>query len=636
MRILTTSVFLSVLLSIPGAWLLGEPSHAQPPLPQQKAQQPKKILPQPKNLPEQKPQLRQSIVPVAPLKSSSEMEVSRFLLSVVDPSSATAGTEVLPPGFRGTNQLVLYDSAYAKPTTGTNEFGFEVTVQNGRVVEQEGSDSKIPPQNGYVLSGHGTARAWLLAHAPLGAHIDLDVTNKTMTSRIEYDTYRYQTLRRIAVAQDFLGYTDRHRLYAALDRMDELSATGQGPAAIALAQDTMNWLDRLSWRRANVYPANATRGIWHRPVEKNAEAIEATVSRLQKAGLNTIFLETFYHGYPIFPSKVYLQDGIADNQYPAFKGWDPLAAWVRIAHAHGMKLHVWFQSYYVGTDAVSGLGPILKRHPDWANVQYSAITKPDPQPSTLEKGAYFADPANPQARYFLLSLLNELVDHYPVDGVQLDYMDYPMSFPPDQANFLQTTWGYSAYARKDFMARTGVDPVVLTPGDTTLWPQWTSYKEQQVNAYMEQAAQVIRKKHPNVQISATAFAKLLESKVKKHEDWALWAEKGWIDFLAPMLLTSSVKVVQSDTEFVRATSQDKVPVVSGLFSPFNGSGPETLMDQVVAAKRGGASGFSIFDTAHLDENHRQALQTAFGRAPVAQAPLSLLGTTPPISPTPVK
>jgi uncharacterized lipoprotein YddW (UPF0748 family) len=618
MRILTISVFLSVLGGAVSGVLMGGVSHAEVPLPPQQVS------------------IQQQVEPLASAESPAGTKISRFSLSVVDPSLATNGTGALLPGFRGTNQLVMYDSAYTRPTTGTNEFGFEVTVQNGRVVEQEGSDSKIPPRNGYVLSGHGNARAWLLAHAPLGAHIDLDAVNRTITSRIEYDTYRYQTLRRIAVAQDVLAYTDRQRVNTALDRMDSLNASGEDDAAISLAQETMRWLDRLSWRRANVYPSTATRGIWHRPVEKDIAAIEATVSRLQKAGLNTIFLETFYHGYPIFPSKIYLQDGITENQYPAFKGWDPLAAWVRIAHAHGMKLHVWFQSYYVGTDAVSGLGPILKRHPDWANVQYSAITKSDPQPSTLEKGAYFADPANPQARYFLLSLLNELVEHYPVDGVQLDYMDYPMSFPPDQANFLQTTWGYSPYARKDFMARAGVDPVVLTPADAVLWQQWANYKEQQVNAYMEQAAQVIRKNHPNVQISATAFAKLLESKVKKHEDWALWAEKGWIDFLAPMLLTSSVKVVQGDTEFVRTTSQDRVPVVSGLFSPFNGSGAETLMDQVVAARQGGASGFSIFDTAHLDENHRQALQTAFGRNSNPKVPLSLVDAKVPASPAPVK
>lgn len=546
------------------------------------------------------------------------LQLNQFALSVVDPSLATNGVWDTVPGYRGANQMVMYDSHYYQPSTGTNEFGFEVTVQNGRVVEQEGSDSHIPPQNGYVLSGHGVARAWLLAHAPLGAHIDLDLVNKTVTSRIEYDTYRYQTLRRLDVVRDFLDFKGRQRLNDALDHMDQLNKEGQTPAAIALAQQTMDWLDQLSWQRANVYPANAIRGVWHRPIEKNSAAIEETVTRLQKAGLNTIFLETFYHGYPIFPSRTYQQAGLEGNQYPTFKDWDPLEQWVRIAHAHGMKLHVWFQSFYVGTDAVDGSGPILNKHPDWANVQYSALTKRGPQPSTLEKGAYFADPANPEARQFLLALLQELVDRYPVDGVQLDYMDYPMSFSPDRVNFLQTTWGYSPVARKLFLAQTGVDPVVLTPNDTVLWQQWASFKEQQVNEYMQEAAQRIRAQHPQVQISATAFAKLLESKVKKHEDWALWAEKGWIDFLAPMLLTSSVKVVQSDTVFVRNTSQNTVPVVSGLFSPFNGSGPETLMDQVVAARNGGASGFSIFDTAHLEASHRLALQTAFGRLSVNQ------------------
>lgn len=578
------------------------------------------------------------VAPAKPVVPVGPVLVSQARLSVIDPSSVTNGTGALFPGYRGANQMIVYDSGYVQPTTGTNEFGFEVTVQNGRVVEQEGSDSRIPTQNGYVLSGHGVARTWLLVHAPLGAHIELDLANKTVTSRIDYDTYRYQTLRRIAVAQNYLTYTSRLRANNALDHMDQLAAAGQGEAAIALAQDTMQWVDQLSWQRANIYPATAIRGIWHRPVEKNEAAVEATVSRLQQAGLNTIFLETFFHGYPIFPSQTYQQMGIPENQYPTFKGWDPLATWVKVAHAHGMKLHVWFQSFYVGTDAVSGMGPILKKYPDWANVQYSAITKTGPQPSTLERGAYFADPANPQARHFLVSLLQELVDRYPVDGVQLDYMDYPMSFAPDQVNFLPTTWGYSQFARKAFQAEAGVDPVVLTPTELELWQKWTNYKEQQVNDYMQEAAQVIREKHPNVQVSATAFAKLLESKVKKQEDWALWAQKGWIDFLAPMLLTSSVKVVQSDTTFVKTTSQAKVPIISGLFSPFNGSGPETLMDQIVAARQGGAAGFSVFDTAHLDDQDQQALQTAFGKpaAPTKHANPSNADNTTGIGPVTAK
>jgi len=565
-----------------------------------------------------------------PGAQTSPVQINRFPLNVVNPSSSTNKKGALFPGFRGANQLILYDNAYSQSNTGTNEYGFEVTVINGRVVEQEGSDSRIPSQNGFVLSGHGVARTWLLAHAPLGAHITLDLAHRTVTSRVDYDTYRYRTLRRLDIDQELLSYPDRQKTNEALDRMDQLNQSGEPEKAIELAQETMSRLNQITWQLADVYSPTAIRGIWHRPVEQNPEAIEVTIERLQKAGLNTIFLETFYHGYPIFPSKAYLQEGIADNQYPAFKGWDPLDAWVRIAHKHGMQLHAWFQSFYVGTNRVDGQGPILKKHPDWANVQFSAISKVGPQPSTLERGAYFADPANPQARLFLLTLLQEMVDHYAVDGVQLDYMDYPMSVAPDRLNFLQTTWGYSPVARQAFIAQTGVDPIVLSPTDAPLWLKWNHFKEQQVNEYMAQAAQIIHQKHPKVQISATAFAKLLESKVKKHEDWALWAEKGWIDFLTPMLLTSSVKVVESDTEFVRATSRNKVPIVSGIFSPFNGSGAETLMDQVVAAHQGGASGFSIFDTAHLDARHRVALRTAFAKDPLKQAEVT---TNPSVSPT---
>lgn len=56
---------------------------------------------------------------------------------------------------RGADSLVLYNRAYDK-TTGTNEYGQEYTVQNGRVTAIRTNDSPIPA-DGVVVSVHGTA-----------------------------------------------------------------------------------------------------------------------------------------------------------------------------------------------------------------------------------------------------------------------------------------------------------------------------------------------------------------------------------------------------------------------------------------------------------------------------------------------
>ena len=57
---------------------------------------------------------------------------------------------------RGENGLVIYNSYYSA-TTGTNQYGKEYIVKNGRVADIRQSNSPIP-KNGYVISVHGTSK----------------------------------------------------------------------------------------------------------------------------------------------------------------------------------------------------------------------------------------------------------------------------------------------------------------------------------------------------------------------------------------------------------------------------------------------------------------------------------------------
>ena len=59
-------------------------------------------------------------------------------LSIINPTPQNNPLASGFPGYRASNQLILYNRDYGQSQTGTNEFGFEVTVQNGTVVAQEG------------------------------------------------------------------------------------------------------------------------------------------------------------------------------------------------------------------------------------------------------------------------------------------------------------------------------------------------------------------------------------------------------------------------------------------------------------------------------------------------------------------
>jgi uncharacterized lipoprotein YddW (UPF0748 family) len=619
-------------------------------------------------------------------------------LNVVDPSPQNNPMGSGFPGYRASNQIVAYDAQYGSPTTGTNEFGFEVTVRNGIVTSQEGSDSTIP-SDGFVLSGHGKGRSWLIANAPLGAKIRIGSDQQTLSSIIDFDTYAYQFDQRWADSPCSASLWSSnglkadplcHQIRDQKDQAQTLQRDGKSTQAAARMVDALENLNRRTWLSYDAFPADTIRGAWHRPVEKTTPAIGKTLDTLKAAGINAVFLETFFHGYTIFPSQTYQAYGLP-AQNPKFEGEDLLKLWVDEAHKRGMKVHTWFQTFYGGTKAYMPPGPILSKYPNWANVQYSALVSvpvvppvsktadgrpiqtvyskpaastttptapvamplgasladkahvaagmpvnikkaPDkPVPSTLELGGYFLDPANPQVQEFLDKLALEIASRYDVDGIQLDYIRYPASFPADRFSFRKTTWGYTDVARKAFKAQYSLDPADIDPKDpkmATLWMAWSDFKTQQVNHFVQRVTTELHQKRPDLKISAAVFPDASAALALKQQDWQLWGRKGWIDFFAPMTLTSANKVVARDTRNMVQATDHKIPVFSGIFGPFNDNTAELILSQIDTAKQAGASGYVLFDTAHLTTRTLEALKAM---QVVSHQPAV---TTPAVTPAP--
>jgi uncharacterized lipoprotein YddW (UPF0748 family) len=250
-------------------------------------------------------------------------------------------------------------------------------------------------------------------------------------------------------------------------------------------------------------------------------------------------------------------------------------------------------------------------------VQYVALNADKPTPSNVEVGHFFLDPANSAVRGFLLSLIEEIVTDYDVDGFQLDYIRYGSSFPTNRVSYLKTTWGYTPIARQQFAALNGnVDPASLTPDQGALWQDWMNFKTDQVSGFVRDVSRVIRAEKPQVKLSAAIFPGIEDSLLKKHQNWVQWAQNGWVDFLAPMTLTSAVRVVGDDTQRVRTEANGRVPVVSGIFGAFNANTPAHVVDQVWEAERKGAAGIAVFDTAHLSTAQLKAFEAVLAPAPL--------------------
>jgi uncharacterized lipoprotein YddW (UPF0748 family) len=547
-------------------------------------------------------------------------------LDAIDPSASSNPAGVDPrsglcyPGCRGANQLILYSSTFGA-RTGTNDFGYEVTVVDGRVVARGGNNSPIPA-NGLVLSGHGSAGSWLSANTMLGANVA--ISGRTLTITIGPDAYIFNAQRSLDQAVESIAAARaacRDVPYSAAEQARDAAASlirqanaalesGEDQAAIDLGTAAQNQANIARYRTIESRVVDG-RGIWVRPTETSRAAIEQTLDRIAAAGLNIVFLETFYHGYTIFPSATAARYGIA-AQRPQFAGIDPLAIWVEEAHERGIELHAWVENFYVGNDALGGPGPILSVHPEWAGVEREDVGKAGPQPSGQERGYYFLDPAIPAARQYLFDVYTEMLSRYAIDGLHLDYIRYPISLP------LANSFSYSEYSRTAFQAQHGVDPYTITPeANPEQWAQWVAWRQSQITSYVgtlrstidgikrDAALQGIKR---DVALSAAVFPDEYESKIKKMQDWELWAQRGWLDLLTGMSFGSSAESIAADTSAMREAVEGKALIYTGIYSPFNGQSGDALLGHIEAIRAADGHGAALFDWAHLTEEHATALR----------------------------
>ncbi|MGK7954759.1 MAG: family 10 glycosylhydrolase [Crocosphaera sp.] len=344
---------------------------------------------------------------------------------------------------------------------------------------------------------------------------------------------------------------------------------------------------------------------------RSEEELAVLFDRMAEAGINTVFMETVNASYPIYPSRV------APEQNPLTKGWDPLKAGVKLAHERNMELHAWvwvFAAANQGHNKVleqpeDYLGPVLSRNPDWG------IT--DKKGNYFDRGQQFKkaflDPANPRVQKYLLSLFDEIVRNYDVDGIQFDYIRYPFQQPQ-----INQTFGYSKSSRYLFKEMTGVDPIEISPSHP-LWDQWTGFRIRQVDSFVATASSHLKKVKPELIVSASVFPIEQQDRLfRLQQNWEEWMQQEWVDMI--VLMTYALDTGNLE-ERMKLAFDDSLPksalVIPGL-RLLKVPDPVTI-DQLQFVRNMPISGFSLFAT----ENLTPSLQSLLSRIQRSEQPQPL-------------
>lgn len=196
-----------------------------------------------------------------------------------------------------------------------------------------------------------------------------------------------------------------------------------------------------------------------------------TLDQLKLAGVNTVLIQTRVRASTIYPSQMEPFDVCLTGTHGRSPGYDPLQFIVDECHRRGMECHAWMVTLPIGKTHEQRFRDFRRRHPKMVR--------------TIGQEGYM-NPELEQTGDYLADICAEVTRRYDIDGIHLDYIRYPETWPkPRKAAERATRRGHiTAIVRKIHRAVKRLKPWVklsCSPigksGDLSRYPSggWNAY-----------------------------------------------------------------------------------------------------------------------------------------------------------------
>lgn len=250
--------------------------------------------------------------------------------------------------------------------------------------------------------------------------------------------------------------------------------------------------------------------------QQQAELV-AILNSHQQAGLNAVVVQVRSVCDALYPSTLEPWAEVLTGRQGQSPGYDPLAFMVAECRKRGLEFHAWFNPYRaVSNIQTATLDPnhVVRRRPEWLLGQGNLR---------------ILNPALPEVRAYVVSVIMDVVRRYDIDGVHFDDYFYP--YPPstgtapfnDDSTFVRHNRGFT------------------NRGD---------WRRDNVNLLVQQVNDSIRAAKPWVKFGISPFGIWQNRSVAQpngsatnglqgyndiYADSRRWIQSGWLDYIAPQL-----------------------------------------------------------------------------------------------------
>ncbi len=268
------------------------------------------------------------------------------------------------------------------------------------------------------------------------------------------------------------------------------------------------WLatvDNIDWPARGDYNPESQKREYIRQLDMHARnGMNAIIGQVRPAA------DAFYPS-PFEPWSQWLTGAQGKAPIPFY---DPLQFMIDEAHKRGFEYHAWCNpyraNYAIGKSSISPTH-ISKLYPEWF-LQYG--------------GTLYFDPGNKDAQQWVVNVVRDIVHRYDVDAIHMDDYFYPYRIAgkafPDTASYRK--WGHGM--DKEEWRRSNCESIILALNRAIKAEKpWVKFGISPFGVWRNQ------KDDPEgsaTQAGVTNYDDL-------YADILLWAEMGWIDYIAPQL-----------------------------------------------------------------------------------------------------
>jgi uncharacterized lipoprotein YddW (UPF0748 family) len=314
------------------------------------------------------------------------------------------------------------------------------------------------------------------------------------------------------------------------------------------------------------------RALWVvRTTLTSPEKIQQLVNAAADNGFNTLIVQIRGRGDAYYNSRVEPRAAELKDQPVTF---DPLNLTIAEAHRRGLKVHAWINTNLLANLDTLPADPthVYNRHPEWLAVpkpvaaELFKVNPRDPrfrqkivEWSKANRGeleGVYTGPANPKVKDHIYNIWMDVLKRYPVDGLHFDYVrfaspdfDYSRTSLAAFEKWLKPQ--LTASERGELKQALKQNPLAAAE---TFPAKFADFQRAQVTALVERIYRAVKKRRPEVLVSAAVFANDENAYTRRFQDWRRWLQMGILDVACPMAYTTDTAVFKKQIEVATGTA----------------------------------------------------------------------------------